>query len=145
MAAMPGAPISMAMPIAISREDASRLQTGWALRPNAISAIRAPTCAGPSSAPKLTAAASGIRSIARGTVPLALFGREGYSILMGRIAMLTLVAQAASPSISAWLLEGFGATTTLAVLCGAAILNIAMVVALLPLALRKPLGRMTAH
>ena len=30
---------------------------------------------------------SGIRSIARGTVPLALFGREGYAILMGRLAM----------------------------------------------------------
>lgn len=35
---------------------------------------------------------SGIRSIARGTVPLALFGREGYAILMGRIAMPTLIA-----------------------------------------------------
>ena len=47
---------------------------------------------------------SGIRSIARGTVPLALFGREGYAVLMGRIAMPTLVAQAASPSVGAWLL-----------------------------------------
>ena len=84
---------------------------------------------------------SGIRSIARGTVPLALFGQEGYSILMGRIAMPTLVAQAASPTIGAWLLEDTGATTTLAVLCGAAILNIALVMALLPLALRKPSGR----
>ncbi len=81
---------------------------------------------------------SGIRSIARGTVPLAMFGREGYAILMGRIAMPTLAAQAASPSIGAWLLDGFGATVTLAVLCGAAILNIALVVALLPHALRKP-------
>lgn len=87
---------------------------------------------------------SGIRSIARGTVPLALFGREGYAILMRRIAMPTLVAQAASPSIGAWLLQGFGATTTLAVLCGAAILNIALAVALLPLALRKPAGAMAA-
>ncbi len=88
---------------------------------------------------------SGIRSIARGTVPLAMFGREGYAILMGRIARPTLVAQAASPSIGAWLLGAFGATTTLAVLCGAAILNIALVVALLPLALRKPSGPVTAH
>ncbi|PHK92925.1 MFS transporter [Pseudoroseomonas rhizosphaerae] len=79
---------------------------------------------------------SGIRSIARGTVPLALFGKEGYAVLMGRIAMPTLVAQAASPFLGAWLLDGFGASTTLAVLCGAAVLNILMVLALLPVALK---------
>jgi len=81
---------------------------------------------------------SGIRSIARGTVPLAMFGRDGYAILMGRIAMPTLVAQAASPSIGAWLLGNFGTTLTLAILCGAAVLNILLVTALLPLALRQP-------
>ncbi|MDQ1081476.1 MFS transporter [Pseudoroseomonas cervicalis] len=80
---------------------------------------------------------SGIRSIARGTVPLALFGREGYAVLMGRIAMPTLIAQAASPFLGAWLLDGFGAPATLAVLCGAAVLNILMVLALLPVALRR--------
>ncbi|MGY4799835.1 MFS transporter [Teichococcus aerofrigidensis] len=80
---------------------------------------------------------SGIRSIARGTVPLALFGQEGYAVLMGRIAMPTLVAQAASPFLGAWLLDGFGASTTLAVLCAAAGLNILMVLVLLPHALRR--------
>jgi hypothetical protein len=85
----------------------------------------------------LYGAGSGIRSIARGTVPLALFGREGYAILMGRIAMPTLVAQAASPSIGAWLLDGFGPTATLTVLCGGAVLNILLVLALLPAALRR--------
>lgn len=80
---------------------------------------------------------SGIRSIARGTVPLALFGREGYAVLMGRIAMPTLVAQAASPSIGAWLLDGFGPTATLEVLCGTAVVNIVLVLALLPAALRQ--------
>ena len=88
----------------------------------------------------LYGAGSGIRSIARGTVPLALFGREGYAILMGRIAMPTLIAQAASPSIGAWLLDSFGPTATLAALCGAALLNIALVVALLPFALRRNAG-----
>ena len=75
---------------------------------------------------------SGIRSIARGTVPLALFGREGYAVLMGRIAMPTLVAQAASPLVGSWLLARWGATPTLAVLCGAAVVNVALVVALVP-------------
>lgn len=85
----------------------------------------------------LYGAGSGIRSIARGTVPLALFGREGYAILMGRIAMPTLVAQAAAPSIGAWLLEGFGPTAMLAVLFAAAVANIVLVLALFPFA-RKP-------
>ncbi len=85
----------------------------------------------------LYGAGSGIRSIARGTVPLALFGRKGYAVLMGRIAMPTLVAQAALPSIGAWLLGTFGATTTLEVLFGAAVVNIVLVVALLPFALRS--------
>jgi predicted MFS family arabinose efflux permease len=85
----------------------------------------------------LYGAGSGIRSIARGTVPLALFGREGYAILMGRIAMPTLVAQAASPSLGAWLLAGFGPTATLTALFAAAVANILLVVALIPFALRN--------
>ncbi|MFC4168645.1 MFS transporter [Teichococcus aestuarii] len=80
---------------------------------------------------------SGIRSIARGTVPLALFGKEGYAVLMGRIAMPTLIAQAASPFLGAWLLDSFGTQVTLAVLCGVAVLSILMVLALVPYALRR--------
>jgi hypothetical protein len=80
---------------------------------------------------------SGIRSIARGTVPLALFGKEGYAVLMGRIAMPTLIAQAASPFLGAWLLNSFGTQVTLAVLCAAAVVNILMVLALVPHALRR--------
>ena len=83
---------------------------------------------------------SGIRSIARDTVPLALFGKEGYAVLMGRIAMPTLIAQAASPFLGAWLLDSFGTQATLAVLCGAAMLNILMVLALLPVVLSRVTG-----
>jgi hypothetical protein len=80
---------------------------------------------------------SGIRSIARGTVPLALFGREGYAILIGRLAMPILVAQAASPSLGAILIDRLGADMTIAVLAGAAVFNILLVV---PLALRRPIA-----
>ncbi|KAA2213332.1 MFS transporter [Teichococcus oryzae] len=80
---------------------------------------------------------AGIRSIARGTVPLALFGKNNYAVLMGRIAMPTLVAQAASPFLGAWLLAAFGAGPALTVLCAAAVLNILLVLPLLPLALRR--------
>jgi MFS family permease len=83
---------------------------------------------------------SGIRSIVRGTVPLALFGREGYATLMGWLAMPSLVAQAASPSIGALLLEHLGADLTIAVLVGAAVFNILLVLPLLPLARRRPVA-----
>ena len=85
----------------------------------------------------LYGAGSGIRSIARGTVPLALFGRDGYAVLMGRLAMPTLVAQSASPFLGAVLLDHFGTTITLTVLGVGAVINIGLVVALVPFAFRR--------
>jgi MFS family permease len=80
---------------------------------------------------------SGIRSIARGTVPLAMFGREGYAVLMGRLGLPTLIATAAAPMVGAWLLEWFGPGGTLAALFGAALLNLALVLPLVSMALRR--------
>ncbi len=79
---------------------------------------------------------SGIRSIARGTLPLAMFGRDGYPTLMGRLAMPALLAQAASPSLGALLIEHFGADATLRILALAAVVTI--VTALPLLAFRRP-------
>jgi predicted MFS family arabinose efflux permease len=75
--------------------------------------------------------ASGIRSIARGTVPLALVGQAGYAALIGRLALPMLVAQAASPAIGALLMRRVGPDGTLAVLCTAALATVALTVALL--------------
>ncbi len=75
-------------------------------------------------------AGNGIWSIARGTVPLALFGPSGYAVLMGRLGTPILIAQAVSPSAGALLLEATGADGTMAVLCGVALLNVAGIVAL---------------
>lgn len=47
----------------------------------------------------------GIESIARGTLPLAVFGERNYPAIMGRIAMPSLIGQAASPSLGALLIE----------------------------------------
>jgi predicted histidine transporter YuiF (NhaC family) len=58
----------------------------------------------------------GIESIARATVPLALFGHTRYAAIMGRIAMPCLIAQAAAPSLGALLMERFGANATLGML-----------------------------
>ena len=51
----------------------------------------------------------GLESIARGTLPLALFGARGYATLMGRLAVPSLLAQATAPWIGGVLLEQFGA------------------------------------
>jgi MFS family permease len=68
----------------------------------------------------------GLESIARGTLPLALFGSEGYATLMGRLAMPSLIAQAAAPSVGALLIERPGSSAVLGALAGAAFLNVAL-------------------
>jgi hypothetical protein len=73
---------------------------------------------------------SGIRSIVRGTLPLVLFGREGYATVIGRLAFPSLIAQAASPSLGALLLDHFGAEGTILALVAAALLNSVAVLAM---------------
>ncbi|MCF6115551.1 MFS transporter [Mesorhizobium muleiense] len=79
----------------------------------------------------------GLESIARGTLPLALFGASGYARLMGRLAMPSLIAQAAAPSVGALLVEQFGAHGMLAVLSALALVN-AVLVGALALLLFRP-------
>lgn len=79
----------------------------------------------------LYGAGIGLESIARGTLPLALFGASGYAKLMGRLAMPSLIAQAAAPSLGALLLGHVGASGLLSVLLGLALVNVVLVAALL--------------
>ena len=75
----------------------------------------------------------GLESIARGTLPLALFGTEGYAALMGKLALPSLIAQAAAPSVAAVLIETFGSMPTLAIIVCVALVNAALVLALIAL------------
>jgi hypothetical protein len=75
----------------------------------------------------------GIESIARGTVPLALFGPGQYATLMGRLALPSLVAQAAGPFAAALLVEWGGAFLTLLVLAVASTVNVGIAAILVPL------------
>ncbi|RAI01936.1 MFS transporter [Acuticoccus sediminis] len=88
-------------------------------------------------------AGSGIFSIARGTLPLALFGPDGYARLMGRLATPTLIAQAIAPSATALLLETAGASVTLGALVTLATLNILAVMLLWVLARPRSAGATT--
>jgi MFS family permease len=87
----------------------------------------------------LYGAGMGIRSIARGTMPLALFGAQGYAILMGRLAMPSLLASALSPVAGAWLIDHAGVDATMAVLAAMAVANVALVLWLLPWVKRRPI------
>jgi len=75
----------------------------------------------------LYGAGIGLESIARGTLPLAIFGPQRYPVVMGRIAMPSLIAQAAAPSIGALLLEAAGLDGALAIFLAAAAFNVLLV------------------
>jgi MFS family permease len=78
----------------------------------------------------LYGAGYGIMWIARGTLPLALFGPQRYARLIGRLAMPALIAQALAPSAGALLLDHAGAPATIALLAGLALLNVVLMAAL---------------
>ncbi|GJD72686.1 MFS transporter [Methylobacterium sp. J-043] len=78
----------------------------------------------------LYGAGNGIYSIARGTVPLALFGPERYAALVGRLARPGLVAQALAPSVGAVVLTHAGADATYALLSVLAVANVALALSL---------------
>jgi hypothetical protein len=78
-------------------------------------------------APAVYGAGNGLASVSKGTVPLALFGPGRYAVLMGRLALPRLLAQALAPSVGALLIEYGGAYLFLATLFGVITSTVAMV------------------
>ena len=88
----------------------------------------------------LYGAGNGIGSIARGTVPLALFGPERFPVLMGRLALPLMIAMAVSPFIGGLAFQYGGASWTLVLLAALALTNVFLMVAFwaqLPEGLRR--------
>ena len=65
----------------------------------------------------LYGAGNGILTIARGTLPLALFGSDGYGARMGLLARPMLIAQAVGPVVAAVILDRLGSAPLLVVMC----------------------------
>ena len=86
----------------------------------------------------LYGAGIGLESIARGTLPLAVFGPERYPVIMGRIAMPSLIAQAVAPTIGALLLKTEGPDGALVVFFAVAASNALLVVGLLVILRSRP-------
>lgn len=67
---------------------------------------------------------NGVRGVIKGTLPLVLFGAEGYATLIGRLGLPTLIAQAAGPFFGAVALARWDAAPTLLALAGLAFANL---------------------
>ncbi len=79
----------------------------------------------------LYAAGNGVWSIARGTVPLALFGAERYAVVMGRLAAPNLMIQALAPFAAGFAISGLGNRSLLGALAFIASLNVMATITLL--------------
>jgi hypothetical protein len=69
----------------------------------------------------------GIMWIARGTLPLALFGADRYPLLMGRLAFPSLIVQALAPFAAAMAVDRYGMAFMVAGLSIIAAINAAFV------------------
>ena len=78
----------------------------------------------------LYGAGNGVYSIARGTVPLALFGPDRYAALVGRLARPGLIAQALAPPAGAFVLTHAGPGSLWWLLLALALVNLGLVGAL---------------
>jgi MFS family permease len=80
--------------------------------------------------------ANGLITIARGAVPLALFGPTGYGHVMGRIGRASLVTQAIAPLALAFAAEHGSDRTVLAIVAALALISFAGLIAM-----RRPNGK----
>jgi hypothetical protein len=77
---------------------------------------------------------NGIMTINRGTLPLALFGPNGYATVLGRLAVPVLMAQAVAPTVAAPIVAALPALSVLLIGGG---LGLLASLALLPLRLPR--------
>ncbi|WP_223282442.1 MFS transporter [Pseudomonas amygdali] len=73
---------------------------------------------------------SGMRAIVRGTLPMALFDKDIYPVVIGKIARPALMAQAITPLVGGWIQGRWGAGFTLEVLFLLAVINVVLVIVL---------------
>ena len=74
----------------------------------------------------LYGAGNGMRTVVRGTLPLALFGQGDYAAVMGRLARMPLLGQAATPLACGYLGAWLGLDVLLDLMLAVAALNVAL-------------------
>ncbi|MBB2950809.1 MFS transporter [Sphingobacterium sp. JUb56] len=70
---------------------------------------------------------NGMRSVLRGTLPLSVYGRDNYALIIGRLARMPLLAQATAPFLGGYLIQQFGMVFFLCVISFMAIINIFLI------------------
>lgn len=73
---------------------------------------------------------AGLASIVQGTLPLALFGTNGYGQRVGKATAIRLVASAAAPFVFAFMMQHIGVEVTLAIFAGLGILAVILFAAI---------------
>lgn len=73
---------------------------------------------------------NGLLSIVSGTLPLALFGSEGYGKLQGKMMAARLIVSASAPVVMALAMEWLGFSLSLAAIVGLGLLALALFVLL---------------
>jgi predicted MFS family arabinose efflux permease len=68
--------------------------------------------------------ANGLITLCRGSVPLALFGPQGYGRTIGRIAGPSLILQAAAPLVIAFVIERFSDAAGLTVMAAVVVISL---------------------
>lgn len=69
---------------------------------------------------------NGMRTVVRGTLPLTLYGQHDYAAVMGRLARLPLLGQAATPLACGYLTAWFGLDVLLDLMLGIAVVNVVL-------------------
>jgi MFS family permease len=75
----------------------------------------------------LFGAGFGVGWLARGTLPLALFGPVRFPRLMGKLAFPALIVQALAPSVGAFLVDHAGVDWTIGLLTIFALINVVLI------------------
>jgi hypothetical protein len=75
-------------------------------------------------------AGNGLTTITRGTLPLALFDRNTYGLVVGRLLMPSFIVSAASPLVYAGVIERFGSQAALVLSAAVALLAVAAAIML---------------
>lgn len=86
----------------------------------------------------LAGGANGVMTIARGTIPLAMFGRTGYGALIGSIALPTVVARASAPLAFVKVMELGGTLSGFFVAAAAGLVSLVAMAILAVLVRRRP-------
>lgn len=74
----------------------------------------------------LYGAGNGIFSIARGTVPLMVFGATRYAVIMGQLARPALIAQASAPLLGAAVIAALGADVAMTLIFAMAMVTLVL-------------------